>query len=101
MTLGTNATVAELIKYAPQELDLEALLKDLEELEGFRALLDLYEETPEHLGIRIEFLDKDLTQKEEDIENLETELEEQRLEIAHLESRIEELEAELADEGNT
>lgn len=40
MTLGTNATLAERLIYAPGEVDTETLLDVLKELEGWRKLDD-------------------------------------------------------------
>ena len=79
MTLGTNATLEELIKYSPQEIDFDFILAELKELEEWRERIAGYE--------------NEIADKEAQIENLEDELDDANNEIERLKEAIENLTA--------
>jgi uncharacterized coiled-coil protein SlyX len=87
MTLGTNATLEELIKYSPQEIDFDFILAELKELEEWR---ELGESVGDVEG-RINVLEIDIELKDKQIENLEYALDDANNEIERLKETIENL----------
>ncbi len=98
MTLGTNATLEELIKYSPQEIDFDFILAELKELEEWRELLgdDEYsvDDVKERLSEQEDSIakkDREIERLKETIENLEDELDDANNEIERLKETIENL----------
>ncbi len=87
MTLGTNASLEELIKYSPQEIDFDFLLAELKELEGWREL----GEAAGDVEGRINDLEIDIELRDKQIENLEYALDDANNEIERLKETIENL----------
>lgn len=87
MTLGTNATLEELIKYSPQEIDFDFILAELKELEEWR---ELGESVGDVEG-RINVLEIDIELKDKQIGNLEYALDDANNEIERLKETIENL----------
>jgi len=96
MTLGTNASLAEQIEYAPSEINFDLIVEALEELEDWREL----GESAMYVEWRIDDLESDVTTKDKYIEELEAEADELSEEISYLKNRIEELESALEDAEN-
>lgn len=96
MTLGTNTSLAEQIKYAPSEINFDIIVEALEELEEWREL----GEAAGDVEGRIDDLESDIETKDKDIEELEAKVEELSEEISYLKNRIEELESALEEEDN-
>ena len=97
MTLGTNATLEERLKYAPDEITPDEIAKVLDELADWRELLSDEFDGPDDIKARLEELEDDIARKDRDIEDLETEVDELSQEINYLNSRYAELEAELQE----
>ena len=89
MTLGTNATLEELIKYSPQEIDFDFILAELKELEEWREL----GEAAGDVEGQINDLEIDIELKDKQIEKLEYELDDANNEIERLKEIIENLTA--------
>lgn len=87
MTLGTNASLEELIKYSPQEIDFDFILAELKELEEWRELGEFVGDVEE----RINDLEFDIELKDKQIEELEDELDDANNEIERLKETIENL----------
>ena len=101
MTLGTNASLEELIKYSPQEIDFDFILEELKELEEWRELLDQFEYCAADVKERIDALDAEANTKGCEIYDLKAKVDELSEEINFLNNRIEELESTLEEkEGN-
>ena len=96
MTLGTNASLAEQIKYAPSEINFDLIVEALQELEEWREL----GESAGYVEWRIDDLESDIETKDKDIEELEAKVDELSEEVSYLKNRIEELECALEDEAN-
>lgn len=96
MTLGTNASLAEQVEYAPSEINFDLVVEALEELEEWREL----GEAAGDVEGRIDDLEYDIKTKENDIEELEAKVDELSEEISYLKNRIEELESALEDAEN-
>ena len=87
MTLGTNATLEELIKYSPQEIDFDFILAELKELEEWREL----GEAAGDVEGRINDLEIECTEKAGQITILEDDLEEALNEIERLKETIDDM----------
>lgn len=97
MTLGTNASLTEQIKYAPSEINFDLIVEAIEELEEWREL----GEAAGDVEGRINDLETDIETKDNDIVNLEFKVDELSEEVSYLKNRIEELECALEEkEGN-
>lgn len=96
MTLGTNASLAEQIKYAPSEVNFDLIVEAIEELEEWREL----GESAGDVEGRIDDLEYDIETKDKYIEKLEYKVDELSEEIDYLKNRIEELECALEDAEN-
>lgn len=97
MTLGTNATLEERLKYAPDEITPDEIAKVLDELADWRELLSDEFDGPDDIKARLEELEDDIARKDRDIEDLETEVDELSQEINYLNNRNAELESELQE----
>lgn len=91
MTLGTNASLEELIKYSPQEIDFDFILAELKELEEWRELMGNLEYSADYLKELISEQEDSIADKEAQIENLEDELDDANNEIERLKETIENL----------
>lgn len=87
MTLGTNASLEELIKYSPQEIDFDFILAELKELREWR---ELGESVGDVEG-RINDLEVDIELKDKQIEKLEDELDAHQYEIERLKETIDDM----------
>ena len=87
MTLGTNASLEELIKYSPQEINFDFILAELKELEEWREL----GEAAGDVEGRINDLETAIELKDKQIEKLEDELDDANNEIERLKETIENL----------
>ena len=87
MTLGTNATLEELIKYSPQEINFDFILAELKELEEWR---ELGESVGDVEG-RINVLEFDIELKDKQIEKLESDLYDANNEIERLKETIDDM----------
>lgn len=96
MTLGTNASLAEQIEYAPSEINFDLIVEALDELEEWREL----GESAGYVEWRIDDLESDIETKDKDIEELEAKVDELSEEISYLKTRVEELECALEDAEN-
>ena len=96
MTLGTNASLTEQIKYAPSEINFDLIVEAIEELEEWREL----GESAGYVEWRIDDLESDINTKDKDIEELEAKVDELSEEINYLKNRVEELECALEDAEN-
>ena len=96
MTLGTNASLTEQIKYAPSEINFDLIVEALQELEDWREL----GESAGYVEWRIDDLESDVTTKDNNIEELEAKVDELSEEVSYLKNRIEELECALEDAEN-
>ena len=96
MTLGTNASLAEQVEYAPSEINFDLVVEALEELEEWREL----GEAAGDVEGRIDDLEYDIKTKENDIEELEAKVDELSEEVSYLKNRIEDLESALEDAEN-
>lgn len=93
MTLGTNASLEELIKYSPQEIDFDFILEELKELEEWRELMGNDEYSVDDVKERIVGHENDIADKDKQIEKLEYELDDADNEIERLKETIENLTA--------
>lgn len=96
MTLGTNASLTEQIKYAPGEINFTLIVEAIEELEEWREL----GEAAGDVEGRIDDLQDDIETKDKEIEELEAKVDELSEEIDYLKNRVEELECALEDAEN-
>ena len=96
MTLGTNASLTEQIKYAPSEINFDLIVEALQELEDWREL----GEAAGDVEGRIDDLEYDIETKDKDIQELESKVDELSEEVSYLKNRIEELECALEDAAN-
>ena len=96
MTLGTNATLEELIKYSPQEIDFDFILAELKELREWRELMDNGEYIVDDVKERLSEQEDSIAKKDRDIEDLEAKVYELSQEINYL-NRVEELELTIED----
>ncbi len=97
MTLGTNATLEERLKYAPDEITPDEIAKVLDELAAWRELLSDEFDGPDDIKARLEELEDDIARKDRDIEDLEAEVDEFSQEINYLNNRNAELEDQLQE----
>lgn len=93
MTLGTNATLEERLKYAPDEITPDEIAKVLDELADWRELLSDEFDGPDDIKARLEELEIDIELKDKQIENLEYALDDANNEIERLKETIENLTA--------
>ncbi len=91
MTLGTNATLEERLKYAPDEITPDEIAKVLDELADWRELLSDEFDGPDDIKARLEELEIDIELKDKQIENLEYALDDANNEIERLKETIENL----------
>lgn len=91
MTLGTNASLEELIKYSPQEIDFDFILAELKELEEWRELLVDFEDSPKDVQIRIDEYENDLTKKDRELGRVEFDLYCSKNEIERLKETIDDM----------
>lgn len=91
MTLGTNATLEERLKYAPDEITPDEIAKVLDELADWRELLSDEFDGPDDIKARLEELEDDIELKDKQIENLEYALDDANNEIERLKETIENL----------
>ena len=91
MTLGTNASLEELIKYSPQEVDFDFILAELKELEEWRELMDNGEYSVDDVKLRISEQEDSIAKKDRDIEDLEYELDDANNEIERLKETIDDM----------
>jgi len=97
MTLGTNATLEELIKYSPQEIDFDFILAELKELREWRELMDNGEYSVDDVKERLSEQEDSIAKKDRDIEDLEAKVYELSQENNYLNNRVEELELTIED----
>ena len=71
MTLGTNASLAEQIEYAPSEIDFDFILAELKELEEWRELMGNGEYSVDDVKERLSEQEVEIEEKDEKIEILE------------------------------
>ncbi len=93
MTLGTNASLEELIKYNPQEIDFDFILAELKELEKWRGLIEYAEYSVDDVSKRFTDLEIECAEKVEQIATLEYALDDANNEIERLKETIENLTA--------
>lgn len=91
MTLGTNATLEERLKYAPDEITPDEIAKVLDELADWRELLSDEFDGPDDIKARLEELEIDIELRDKQIENLEYALDDANNEIERLKETIENL----------
>ena len=97
MTLGTNATLAERLKYAPDEITLDEIAKVLDELAAWKELLSDEFDGPDDITARLEELEEEVTLKDREIGALEFENAKLEIKINDLENHVEELEEQLQE----
>lgn len=93
MTLGTNATLEERLKYAPDEITPDETAKVLDELAAWKELSSDEFDGPDDIKARLEELEIDIELKDKQIENLEYALDDANNEIERLKETIENLTA--------
>ena len=91
MTLGTNATLEERLKYAPDEITPDEIAKVLDELADWRELLSDEFDGPDDIKARLEELEIDIELKDKQIEKLEDELDAHQYEIERLKETIDDM----------
>ena len=91
MTLGTNATLEERLKYAPDEITPDEIAKVLDELADWRELLSDEFDGPDDIKARLEELEIDIELKDKQIEELEDELDDANNEIERLKETIDDM----------
>ena len=89
MTLGTNASLEELIKYSPQEIDFDFILAELKELEEWRKLLNPLEYSVDDVKERINWYEAEAEKNGERIDTLECDIYDLEQEIERLKEAIE------------
>ncbi len=97
MTLGTNATLEERLKYAPDEITTDEIAKVLDELAAWKELSSDEFDGPDDIKAQLEELEREVALKESEIGALEFENAELEIKINRLENLVEELEAELQE----
>ena len=97
MTLGTNATLEERLKYAPDEITPDETAKVLDELAAWRELLSDEFDGPDDIKARLEELEEEVTLKDSEIEGLEFENAKLEVKINNLENFVGELEDQLQE----
>lgn len=93
MTLGTNANLEELIKYSPQEIDFDFILAELKELEEWRKLLNPLEYSVDDVKERINWYEAEAEKNGERIDTLECDIFDLEQEVERLKETIENLTA--------
>ena len=93
MTLGTNASLEELIKYSPQEIDFDFILAELKELEEWRKLLNPLEYSVDDVKERINWYEAEAEKNGERIDTLECDIFDLEQEVERLKETIENLTA--------
>ena len=88
MTLGTNATLDERLKYAPDEITPNDIAEMFDELAAWKELLSNKFDGPDDIKARLEELEDEVTLKDRETGALE-------FENAKLKARLEELEDEV------
>lgn len=99
MTLGTNASLAEQIEYAPGEINFDLIVEALQELEEWQEQFDEFC-GPADVQDRLDDLESDIETKDKAIEELEAKVDELSEEVIYLKNRVEELECALEDAEN-
>ena len=97
MTLGTNATLEERLKYAPDEITHDEIAKVLDELAAWKELLSDEFDGPDDIKARLEELEEEVTLKDREIGALEFEKAKLEIKINNLENLVEELEEQLQE----
>ena len=97
MTLGTNATLEERLKYAPDEITPDEIAKVLDELAAWKELLSDEFDGPDDIKARLEELEEEVTLKDSEIGALEIENAKLEIKINNLENLVEELEEQPQD----
>lgn len=97
MTLGTNATLEERLKYAPDEITPDEIAKVLDELAAWKELLSDEFDGPDDIKARLEELEEEVTLKDSEIGGLEFENAKLEIKINNLEDYVEELEDQLQE----
>lgn len=97
MTLGTNATLEERLKYAPDEVTPDEIAKVLDELADWRELLSDEFDGPDDIKARLEELEEEVTIKDSEIGELEIENAKLEVKINNLENFFRELEEQLQE----
>ena len=97
MTLGTNATLKERMKYAPDEVTHDEIAKMLDELAAWKELSSDEFDGPDDIKARLEALEEEVTLKDGEIGALEIENAKLKIEINNLENFVQELEDQLQE----
>ena len=97
MTLGTNATLEERLKYAPDEITPDEIAKVLDELAAWKELSSDEFDGPDDIKARLEELEEEVTLKDSEIEGLEFENAKLEVKINNLENFVGELEDQLQE----
>jgi polyhydroxyalkanoate synthesis regulator phasin len=97
MTLGTNATLEERLKYAPDEITTDEIAKVLDELAAWKELSSDEFDGPDDIKARLEELEEEVTLKDGEIGALEIENAKLKIEINNLENFVQELEDQLQE----
>lgn len=97
MTLGTNATLEERLKYAPDEITTDEIAKVLDELAAWKELSSDEFDGPDDIKARLEELEEEVTLKDSEIGGLEFENAKLGVKINNLENFVEELEEQLQE----
>lgn len=97
MTLGTNATLEERLKYAPDEVTPDEIAKVLDELAAWKELLSDEFDGPDDIKARLEELEEEVTIKDSEIGELEIENAKLEVKINNLENFFRELEEQLQE----
>ena len=95
MTLGTNATLQEKVRYFPFEVDFEQVLEALEKLDAWED--NGYAESPNELKGIIEDHYTEVADFEAEIKRLNDKIADLEMEAFNLEAKVSELEDEVAD----
>lgn len=93
MTIGTNASLEEKVKYSPFEVDFEQVLEALEKLEAWRLLGD----SPGDVEEQVKQLEVEVADLEAEVEKLEALVDDLQGDVTFHKNRVEELEDEVAD----
>ena len=97
MTLGTNATLEERLKYAPDEVTPDEIAKVLDELAAWKELLSDEFDGPDDIKARLEELEEEVTIKDSEIGEFEIENAKLEVKINNLENFFRELEEQLQE----
>ena len=95
MTIGTNASLEEKIKYFPFEVDFEQVLEALEKLDAWES--NGYAESPNELKGIIEDHYTEVADFEAEIKRLNDKIADFEVEVSNLEAKVSDLEDEVAD----